>query len=350
MLWYHRRMQVPSMDASSKTISYQSRPLLLIVDDNPTNIELLKAQLKKLPYELITADNGQTALDLIRSNPPDLILLDLMMPGMSGYEVCQIIKKDPQTHLIPVIIITALRELTDKIKAMELGADDFLMKPFNKLELITRIKSLIRLKQLYDDLESSENIVFTLAEALEAKDVYTRGHSDRVARYSIMLAKALGLSEYEIDCLHRGALLHDIGKVGIKDSILNKDSRLTKEEMAHIHSHPERGYEICKKLKSFKKLLPIIRSHHEHHDGRGHPDGLQGEEIPLLARICSIADAFDAMISDRPYRKGIQIYQAVDIFTREMDSGQWDPELLKVFISLIEKEAPTIETTINHRL
>lgn len=314
-----------------------TQPKILVVDDNSTNVELICMHLKAFPYQIIKAYDGDQALQMVEEEKPDLILLDLMMPKISGYEVCQKLKKDQKTALIPIIIITALRELDDKIKAMELGADDFLIKPFNKLELTTRIKSLLRLKQLTDEMEHVENMVFTLAEALEAKDVYTRGHSERVAKYSVILAKALGMNDQEVEDIRKGSLLHDIGKIGVKDSILNKVEKLTQEEIAHIRTHPARGYEICKKMKSFKKYLPAIRWHHERMDGKGHPDGLTGDQLPLSARICAITDAFDAMTSNRPYRKGISPLQAANIFEREINSGQWDPEILKVFIDLIRE-------------
>jgi putative two-component system response regulator len=316
-------------------LDQQIKPKVLIVDDNETNVELICMHLKPFNYELIKAYDGEQAIEIVQQNEPDLILLDLMMPKISGYDVCKKIKSNPKTALIPVIIITALRELDDKIKAIDLGADDFLVKPFNKLELLTRIKSLLRLKTLYDELDHCEAVVFTLVETLEAKDIYTRGHSERVAKYSVILGKEMGLSSYELDELNRGSLLHDIGKIGVKDAVLNKVDKLTGEELAHIRTHPARGYEICKSLKSFKNLLPIIRSHHERMDGKGHPDGLAGDEIPVMARICSITDAFDAMTSNRPYRKGISPIQAANIFEREMNSGQWDPEIIKVFVKLI---------------
>lgn len=317
----------------------KTKPSLLIVDDNPTNVELMTLQLKPYPYEIFKAYNGEEALDIIKNQDLDLILLDLMMPGMSGYEVCQRIKSNPLTQFIPVIIVTALRDLDDKLKAINAGADDFLIKPYNKIELTTRIKSLLRIKELHNNLDCSEDIVFALAEALEAKDEYTRGHSERVAHYSFELGRALGMQDLDIDILRKGSLLHDIGKVGVKDNILNKEGRLTADELAHIREHPVIGYEICKGLKSFKKQLPVIRWHHERMDGRGYPDGLKGEEIPYLARICCITDSYDAMTSDRPYRKGISPEQAANIFEREMHSGQWDPDILKVFIDLIRNQA-----------
>jgi len=320
---------------SLKDLESLRKPKVLVVDDNETNVELICMHLKPFDYDIQKAYDGDEALQKIQEDPPDIVLLDLMMPKVSGYEVCQKVKSDPTTALIPIIVITALRELDDKIKAMELGADDFLIKPFNKIELITRIKSLLRLKYLCDEMDHAESMVFALVEALEAKDIYTRGHSERVAKYSVILAREMGMTNKEVELVKKGSLLHDIGKIGVKDAILNKVEKLTQEEIAHIRTHPARGFEICKSLNSFKDYLPCIRWHHERMDGKGHPDGLTGEKIPLTARICSITDAFDAMTSNRPYRKGISPIQAANIFEREMDSGQWDPEILVVFINLI---------------
>jgi putative two-component system response regulator len=314
------------------------KPKILIVDDNPTNVELLQAQLKSYSYDLITAFDGDSALKKIEENPPDLVLLDLMMPKISGYEVCQKIKSDKKTQFIPVIVITALKELEDKLKAIEMGADDFLMKPFNKVELVTRVKSLLKLKELYDDVDNSESIIFTLAEMLEAKDVYTRGHSERVAKYSVMLARQIGLNEHDQEMIRRGALLHDVGKIGIREIVLNKPEKLSKEELAHIRSHPARGCEICRGLKSLAPVLPIIRHHHERFDGLGYPDGIGGKELNLGPRIVSIADTFDAMTSNRPYRKGILPGEAIKLIEREKLTGQWDPELVDQFIQLVQRE------------
>ncbi|MBI2337165.1 MAG: response regulator [Deltaproteobacteria bacterium] len=322
----------------SNGIVPEKKPKILIVDDHRTNIELLMAQLKAYPYELVSAADGEEALRVVEQTPPDLILLDLMMPKVSGYQVCQTLKNSKKTQFIPIIVITALKELEDKIKAIEMGADDFLMKPFNKVELITRVKSLLKLKELYDDVDSSESIIFTLAEMLEAKDVYTRGHSERVARYAVLLAKYIGLSEAEQLLIRKGALLHDIGKIGICESILNKPDKLSQEELAHIRSHPARGCEICKTLKSLMATLPVIRHHHERIDGKGYPDGIGEKEINLAPRIVAIADAYDAMTSNRPYRKGIAPAEALKVFERERLYGQWDPELVSQFIKLIRHE------------
>ncbi len=310
-------------------------PKILIVDDNKVNVELLRTQLKHYNYDLDVAYDGEEALDKVRTTKPDLVLLDLMMPKISGFEICKSIKRNKDTQFIPVIVITALQELDDKLKAIELGADDFLVKPINRLELVTRIKSLLHMKFLHDDLDTSESILFSLAQALEAKDFYTRGHSERVADIAVQLAAAMGFSEREQENFRRGGLLHDIGKIGIKESILLKPGKLTEEEMAHIRSHPARGYDICSPLKSLEPCLPIIRSHHERMDGQGYPDGLKDEAIPLPARITAVADAFDAMTTDRPYRRGMTKETAIKIFENEIDSGQWDPAVVKTLIKLL---------------
>lgn len=312
------------------------RPRILIVDDNKVNIELLRAQLKPYDYSIETALDGEEALSKIMRDPPDMVLLDLMMPKISGYEVCRSIKQNKNTQFVPVIVITALQELDDKIKAIELGADDFLVKPFNKLELITRIKSLLRMKELHDDLDTSESILFSLAEALEAKDIYTRGHSDRVAKLSVEIAKKMGLPQKELETIRKGGLLHDIGKIGVREDILLKPGRLTDEEMLHVRSHPKRGYDICQPLKSLEDALPCIRSHHERFDGGGYPDGLKGDGIPLSGMILAVADTFDAMTTDRPYRKALSIPTAVKIMEDEIDSGQWNPQIVRVFLNIVK--------------
>ena len=315
----------------------EQQPKILIVDDNKVNVELLRTQLKHYKYDLETAYDGEEALDKIQKSHPDLVLLDLMMPKISGFEICKAIKRNKDTQFIPVIVITALQELDDKLKAIELGADDFLVKPINRLELVTRIKSLLHMKFLHDDLDTSESILFSLAQALEAKDFYTRGHSERVADLAVRLSQTLGFSEKDEENMRRGGLLHDIGKIGIKESILLKPGKLTEEEMAHIRSHPARGYDICSPLKTLGPCLPIIRSHHERYDGDGYPDGLKGEDIPLKARITAVADAFDAMTTDRPYRKGMATDTALKIFENEIDSGQWDHNVVKALLKIMEE-------------
>jgi putative two-component system response regulator len=313
------------------------RPTILIVDDNPSVVELLRSHLKPFQYHVDTAYDGEEALEKIRKTPPDLVLLDLMMPRMSGFEICRRIKSDRKTQFIPIIVITALSEQEDKLKSIELGADDFLIKPINRLELTTRIKSLLRMKLLHDDLDTSENILFSLAAALESKDFYTRGHSDRVSSLAVCMARRLGLGEWELEAMRRGGLLHDIGKIGVKESILLKSGKLTDEEMAHIKTHAARGYDICAPLKSLEPSLAIIRSHHERIDGQGYPDGLMGDDIPLEARIAAVADSYDAMTTDRPYRKGMTSQEALAIFENEIEAGQWDPVCVRALMEILRE-------------
>lgn len=311
-------------------------PSILIVDDNPTLTELLCSQLKPYKYYIDIAYDGEEALDKIRRSPPDLVLLDLMMPRISGFEICKRLKEGKDTRFIPIIVITALQEQCDKLKAIELGADDFLVKPINRIELVTRIKSLLRMKLLHDDLDTSESILFSLVQALEAKDFYTRGHSERVADISVRLARRMEQGEFDIESIRKGSLLHDIGKIGVKESVLLKPGKLSEEEMSHVKMHPALGFEICQPLKSLEPCLPVIRSHHERMDGNGYPDGLKGERISIMARIVSVADAFDAMTTDRPYRKGMTGDTALAIFKNEICSGQWDPECVKHFLQMIQ--------------
>jgi len=307
---------------------------ILVVDDNVANVELLEAYLGAANYDVIKAFDGQEGLDKVYETMPDLILLDIMMPRLDGYEVCRQIKEGEKTRFIPVVMITALTEMEAKIKGLDVGADDFLSKPFNRLELMARVRSLLRLKSLHDDLDSSEDIIFTLALALEAKDTYTAGHSERVAGLARELAKEIGLSEAMQEKIHKAGILHDIGKIGIKEAILNKRSGLNVKEYSEVTSHPSVGANICEPLKSLSDVIPIIRHHHERYDGTGHPDGLAGEDIPLGARIISIADTFDAMTSARPYRPAMEEDVALKIMESELPNGQWDEGLLKSFLSI----------------
>lgn len=313
-------------------------PKVLVVDDNKVNVELVRAQLKPFNYDIHSAYDGEEALAKVQKDPPDIVLLDLMMPKISGYEVCRAIKQNKDTQFIPIIVITALQELDDKLKAIEVGADDFLVKPFNKLELTTRIKSLLAMKALHDDLDRSENILISLAVALEAKDIYTRGHSERVSKHAVAIANRLQMDVREVEFMRKGGLLHDIGKIGVKEDILLKPGRLTDEEMEHVKSHPKRGFDICYPLKSLEDALPCIRSHHERYDGGGYPDSLKGDDIPLKAMIIAVADAYDAMTTDRPYRKALTKETATKIFEDEINSGQWNPEIVKIYLQILKSE------------
>ncbi len=309
----------------------KDKPLILIVDDSEQNREILMAYLEKENYRIEFACDGIEALDKVKNNPPDLILLDIMMPGMDGFEVCSTLKENRETRLIPVVMVTALNEKKDRIRGIEVGSDDFVSSPFDKEELLARLRSLLKMKQFSDQLDDAEQVIIALARAVEAKDAYTKGHVDRVAAFASSLAKEAGLPEDEQQTLYMGGILHDIGKIGVSDSILNKPGRLTDEEFDKIRQHPVIGEKICKPLNSISPLIPIIKHHHEKLDGSGYPDGLSGEEVPVPARIMAIVDVYDALTSDRPYRKGMDKEKALGILKEESDKGWWDKNLLAKF-------------------
>ena len=313
-----------------------SNARILIVDDDEMSVELVSTYLETAGYEVHACLKGEEALRKVRKEAPDLVVLDITLPGASGYDICEQIKVREDTRLIPVIMITALNGLEDKIRGIEAGADDFLTKPFSKLELLTRIKSLVRMKRLNEDLESATNIILTLALALEANDEYTQGHSERVAHFAVQLGEQLGLPDDYLRMLRVAGLLHDIGKIGIKESILNKTGKLSEEELAYVRTHAVIGEKICQPLRSLRAILPVIRQHGERYDGEGLPDGLKGERIDLGARIVAVVDAYDAITSDRPYRRAMTKEEAVRVL-RDGAGTQWDPALVDHFVKMIMK-------------
>lgn len=306
-------------------VSSSNQPTILIVDDDPLNQKLLNGLLKPLGYSILFASSGVQALECLGGAEIDLILLDIMMPDMDGFEVCRTIKGCEETRQIPVVLITALDDVETKVRGIEAGADDFITKPPHKAELIARVKSLLRIKQLNGSLTSIENVLFSMARAVEAKDSYTQGHVDRVSRLAFSIGKRMGLSERELDALRLGGALHDIGKMGIPGGILNKPGALNDQEWTIMKSHPEIGYDICFPLKkNLGHALDIVRHHHEKLDGSGYPDGLKGNEIIMVTRIMAVADIFDALTSDRPYRKAMSNRKALEILNAEARDGKND--------------------------
>ena len=310
------------------------RSKILVVDDDLRNVELLEAHLSNAGYDVVKASDGEGALRRIEEGTIDLILLDVMMPKLNGFEVCKIIKGDEKTRFIPVVMITALREVEDKIRGIEAGTDDFLDKPVNKNELLARTKSLVRLKHLNDHLENTENVLFALAKAVEAKDPCTEEHLERMVIYSSGMAKHIGLSHEVKTALESAGILHDIGKIGISESILCKPGPLTKEEFEKMIEHTIIGEKIVEPLRFSDFIAPAVRGHHERWDGSGYPDGLAGEEINIGARIISIIDAYDAMTSDRPYRRRMPKEKAINIL-QEGKETLWDAKLVEGFIEMI---------------
>ncbi len=308
--------------------------LVLVVDDEELNRKLLRELLTSRGFRVEEAADGEEALRKVQQISPDLLLLDVMMPRVNGLRACRELKQDPRTQLIPVVLLTALSAVDDRIAGIEAGADDFLTKPFHQAELLARVRSLVRMKQLTDQLERTENILFTMAAAVEAKDPYTEGHLRRLEAYAAQTSVAFGLSGHLATVVRYGALLHDIGKIGVPDAILHKPGSLTSKEFEIVKQHPAFGERICRPLRFGAEVGPIVRSHHERWDGAGYPDGLAGDAIPLGGRIVAIADAFDAMTTDRPYHRAIPVASAIDEL-RQGAGAQWDPHLVECFATTI---------------
>jgi putative two-component system response regulator len=306
------------------------RPRVLLVDDLPVNLRLMRALLAEVDCEVETANDGPEAIAKVEANPPALVLLDLDMPSMSGFEVCRRIKSSPLTRLVPVVMVTALSAVTDRIEALEAGADDFLSKPVDRAEMLARVTSLLRLRKLYDELDESERVIFALAAAVEAKDQYTEAHTERVAESAYELGRRAGLAGPQLRSLYRGGMIHDIGKIGVPDAILHKAGRLSRGEWDVMRRHPQVGEAIARPLRSAAGLLGIIRHHHENFSGGGYPDGLSGLDIPIEARVMAVCDAMDAMMSDRPYRLRRTYEEAIAIL-KDGAGMQWDPELVRLF-------------------
>jgi putative two-component system response regulator len=308
---------------------------ILVADDSEANRELLTELLKAEGYEVVGAADGQQALQQMSSDSIDLALLDVMMPQRTGFQVCQAVKEKPETRLIPIVLLTSLNSDADRIHGIMCGADDFLTKPVNKHELLARVHSLLRLKQFTDELDNAESVLFSLALSIEAKDPYTEGHCDRLSKYSVALGEKLGLTEDLRVALRRGGLVHDIGKLWVPESILLKPGPLTPEERKIMEQHTIKGERICAPLRSFRHVLPIIRHHHEKWDGSGYPDGLKGEKIPLTARILQVTDIYDALTTDRPYRKALPSEKAFAIMREEVKRGWWDAAILDEFEAIV---------------
>jgi cyclic di-GMP phosphodiesterase len=313
---------------------------VLVADDNEANRELLSELLIAEGYQVVCAADGQQAQARVNSDSIDVALLDVVMPRPTGFELCQAMKSKPETRLIPIILLTSLNSDADRIHGIMCGADDFLNKPLNKHELLARVHSLLRLKQFTDELDNAETVLFSLALSIEAKDPYTEGHCDRLSKYSVALGEKLSLSQELRVALRRGGLVHDIGKLSVPESILLKPGPLTPEERKIMEQHTVIGEKICAPLRSFRHVLPIIRHHHEKWDGSGYPDGLKGEQIPLTARILQVTDIYDALTTDRPYRKALPVDQALAIMREEVKRGWWDASILEEFEAVVHGYEP----------
>jgi len=312
-----------------------SRPLILVVDDDSRIRSVLAKLLRVEGYEVCLEGDGGGALESVALLRPDLVLLDVMMPGMSGEAVCRALKADPDTRLIPILLLTGLMDVEDRVRGLEAGADDFLSKPPDRLELMARVRALLRAKSYTDRLVSAESVVLSLARSIEGKDPHTEGHCERLASYGSQLAVHLGLDLRSVEAVAHGGILHDIGKVAVPDAVLLKRGPLTVEEWALMKRHPIQGEHICGPIHSFKDVLPIIRHHHEKWDGSGYPDGLKGDEIPLTARVLQTVDIYDALTMERPYKAALSSGQALETMMEELARGWWDPICFSAFEDMV---------------
>ena len=316
-------------------------PHVLCVDDADSNRELIGAILGDVGFHVSHARDGAEALDVIANDSIDVVLLDLLMPVQSGAETLRLLRADKRYEFLPVIALTAERGGTLRQEAILAGADDFISYPVHRLELVTRIRSLLRIKEYHADLEQEQNVICALALAIEAKDRYTRGHSQRVADLSRAFALHLGCDEATADRIRIGGLLHDIGKIAVPEALLNKQGPLTKEEFLRVIDHPIIGEEMVRPLMTLSGVLRMIRHHHERYDGRGYPDGLRGDDIPFDVRLLSIVDAYDALTSHRSYRPSpLTHHAAMETLRREATAGKWDPHLTAEFARMLGAQPP----------
>lgn len=298
-------------------------------------------------YDVLAACDGRQGLDTARQERPDLVMLNTLMPGEEdGFSVCRMLKSESRTRRIPIILIMAQTSTHERVQGFEAGADDFVVKPFNRIELLARVRSLLRIKALNDQLDEVEDVIYSLSRAVEARegDDEHDGSTQRVIAFAQALGRQLNLSDEALRLLGQAAMLRDVGKIGLPDTLLNKSGTLSEQEKKRMQRHTILGESIMAPLRSTAALLPMIRHHHERVDGKGYPDGLAGDHIPLGARIVAIADAYNAMLSPRPYRTALTTEKALK--TLLAGAGrQWDAHLIALFVEWVRLQPRAVPTT-----
>jgi putative two-component system response regulator len=333
---HHGAGQGTEMTTDERTTA---RPIgstrVLIVDDDHSMGLLLRRLLAGDGHIVEIVADGPSALAAVIREPPDVILLDVVMPGMDGFAICERLKSNPVTRLTPVILVTGLGDRATRISALAAGADDFLTKPVDAQELLVRVRSLARLKRYTDELDSAAAIIMAFAVMIESRAGYTEGHCHRVANHATALGRRIGLGQDELQVLYRGGFLHDIGMLAIPDSVLRRQGPLEPEEFELVKSHTVIGDRLCAHLRSLKAVRPIVRHHHERFDGSGYPDGLVGNAIPVVAQIIGLVDVYDALTTERPYQPAHSVDEAVALIQKQVERGWREPRLVEHFAGII---------------
>ncbi len=321
---------------------------LLAIDDDPAALLILKGAALGEGFEFLGFENWTEGMAALRDSDPDVVCLDVELPGATGFDLCRQIKADPDTRLRPVLIVTALNDSQSRVLGIEAGCDDFLSKPFDRLQLAARTRVLARSHRANRDLESTEQVLQALAGSIEARDFETGNHCERVGNLATTLGEWSRLSNHYLRALKSAGYLHDVGKIGVPDAVLLKPGPLNDDEWQIMRTHPVIGESIVRPLHSFRHVLPIIRHHHEHWDGSGYPDGLRADAIPIAARVFQVADVFDALTSHRPYRKPLELADAIATLEDEAAGGKWDPEIVTAFATGFDRDRAVIIGMLDH--
>jgi len=315
--------------------SFTVRGKILIVDASAANLSNVRSTLEGSAHELIEATTTSEAIAAISLHRVDLVLIDMSAPELGAPEFCRMLKKAGATQFLPVFVMASSDDLESEVRAIEAGADEFLVRPLRPRAFRARVQASLRHKAMIDSLDDSETVLFSLAQSVEERDPSLGQHCQRLALMAAAMGVTLGLPAPDILALQRGGYLHDIGKVAIPDHVLFKPGPLTPEEWEVMKTHSERGERICSSMRSLGPVLPIIRHHHERWNGTGYPDGLKGEEIPLLARILQLADIYDALTTARPYKRALSPEEALQILNEEVAKGWRDPKLVEMFTDIL---------------
>jgi putative two-component system response regulator len=315
------------------------RHRVLVADRDETEGALLAELLINAGFAVDLTRDASSVLAALSSRAPDVLLVDVDLPGQSGFEVCRRVRQNAATRLLPIILMAAPEKFDHRVEGLEAGADDVLSKPVDTRELLARARSLLRMKQYTDDLDSASAILTTLASMIEGRDGNTAGHCSRMAHYATALGRALGISDSEQQILYRGAFLHDVGMLAISDFVLRKPGALDEHEFQLVKAHTILGDELCANLRSLQAVRPIVRWHHERLDGSGYPDGLLGDQIPLSAQIVGVVDVYEAITNERPYQRKRTSEEAIDTLREEVTRGWRRADLVDAFASVMRQRA-----------